>query len=408
MRAVRAVGTVLLVFVLLAAIESPSAATAASDAGAPLPASPSEPVDLRAEVESQAEYVGLDEVDRILEQLNQEMEGDLPPLRVKDVVDLLLRGEGAYTLTGFLQALGLRLWREVAAASGLLARLVILALLCGLLHNLGSAFARKDTSDLAFAACYLVLVLMATGGFIVALRVCQGVIDRLVDFMQAMLPVMITLLAGMGAVTTATLFNPVLVASMEFLAAVIRNVVLPVVVSAACIDLVSRIFGRFRLTALADLLKQAAIVATGVLLSLFLGLTAAYGAAGAVADGVAIKAAKFATSTFIPFIGKVLADAVEVVMGSSLVLKNAVGVIGALAVVAFTVFPLVKVLSLVIVYRVAGAVVQPVGAGELVGSLTSVGNSLVLMMVVAGAVSVMFLLTIAIVVGAATAAIMVR
>jgi len=230
----------------------------------------------------------------------------------------------------------------------------------------------------------------------------------LVDFMQAMLPVMITLLAGLGAVTTAGLFNPILVVSMEFIAAIIRNVILPVIVCAACVDLVCRAFTRFKLTALVDLLRQASIVATGVLLALFLGLVSAYGAMGSVFDGAALKAAKFAASNLIPFIGKVLADAVEVVLGSSLVLKNVVGVVGALAVVSFTVFPLLKVVSLVVVYRVAGAVVQPLGAGELVGSLNSVGNSLVLMSVVASAVAVMFLVTLAIVAGAATAAAAVR
>ncbi len=360
------------------------------------------------EVERQAETIGLEDVQAVIDELNRDMKGDLPPLNVRDVTNMLLRGQGPYTFLSFMKALGSRLWREVAAGSGLLGRLVVLALLCGLLQNIQSAFARKETGDLAFAACYLVLTILAVGGFVLAMRVCQGVIDRLVDFMEAIVPVMITLLAGLGAVTTAGLLNPVLVVSLEFVAATIRDVMIPIIVCAACVDLVSRTFTRFKLTSLADLLKQGASIVTGVLIALFLGLVTAYGAAGAVFDGVAIKAAKFATSSLIPFIGKVLADAVEVVVGSSLILKNGVGVAGALAVVAFTVFPLLKVLSLVVVYRVAGAVVQPLGAGELVGGLHSVGSSLVLMMVMACAVSVMFIITLAIVVGAATGAVMVR
>jgi len=366
------------------------------------------PFELESEVGRQAEDLGLGEVERLLDELNREMQGDLPPLRVKDVITSLIKGEGPYTFRGFLAAVGSRLWREVAAGGGLLARLVILAILCGLLQNIQSAFASREIGELAFGVCNLVLIVLASGGFVVAMRVCQGIIDQLVDFMQAMLPVMITLLAGVGAVTTAGLFNPILVVSMEFIAAIIRNVILPVVVCAACVDLVCRAFTRFKLTALVDLLRQASVVATGVLLALFLGLVSAYGAMGSVFDGAALKAAKFAASNLIPFIGKVLADAVEVVLGSSLVLKNVVGVVGALAVVSFTVFPLLKVVSLVVVYRVAGAVVQPLGAGELVGSLNSVGNSLVLMSVVASAVAVMFLVTLAIVAGAATAAAAVR
>jgi stage III sporulation protein AE len=359
-------------------------------------------------VTRQAESIGLDSVDRLLEQLDRELGGDLPPLRVKDVISMLVRRDGAYSFSGFLAAVGSRLWREVAAGSGLLGRLVILALLCGILENIQSAFARPQTTELAFGACYLVLIIMAVGGFLLAMDVCRGVIDRLVDFMQAMLPVLITLLVGVGAVTTAGLFHPVLVVSVQFIAGFVRDVILPVVLCAACIDLVSRTFTRFKLTALSDLLRQGAVVVTGLLLSVFVGVVSVYGAAGSVFDGAAIKAAKFATSTFIPFLGKLLADAVEVVIGSSLVLKNVIGVVGALGVVAYTVFPLLKVLALVIIFRVAGALVQPLGAGQLVGSLNSAANSIVLMMVMACAVAVMFLVTLAIVVGAATAAVMVR
>ncbi len=393
-----------LVVVLLAGGGAVRAETASPDGSTGV----SPELGVEAEVQRQVETIGLDDVQDILDELNHDMEGDLPPLNVRDVTNMLLRGEGPYTFRNFLKAVGARLWREVAAGSGLLGRLVVLALLCGLLQNIQSAFARREASDLAFGACYLVLIILAVGGFILAMRTCQGVIDRLVDFMEAMLPVMVTLLASLGAVTTATLLNPVLIAALDFVAATVRDVMIPIVVSGALIDLVSRVFPRFKLTALADLLKQAAAVVTGVLIALFLGLVTAYGAAGAVFDGVAVKAAKFATSSFVPFIGKILADAVEVVVGSSLILKNGVGVVGALAVVAFTVFPLLKVLSMVVVYRVAGAVVQPLGAEELVGSLNSVGNSLVLLMVMALAISVMFLITLAIIVGAATGAVMVR
>jgi stage III sporulation protein AE len=363
---------------------------------------------LETELERQAESLGLDSVDRFLEELDRQMAGDLPPLRVRDVISMVVRGEGAYTLPGFLRALGARLMREVLAGSGLLARLVILSLVAGLLKAIQSAFARSETAELAYGACYLVLIIMAMGGFLLAMEVCRGVIDNLTGFMQAMLPVMILLLAGVGAVSTAGLLNPVLVASVQFIAGFIRDVALPVVLCAACVDLVSRTFTRVKATALADLLRQGAVVVTGLLLSLFTGVVAVYGAAGSVVDGAAIKAAKFATATFIPFLGGFLADAVEVVISSSLVLKNVVGVVGALGVVAFTVFPLLKVLALVLVFRVAGALVQPLGAGELVGSLNSVGSSLVLMMVMACAVAVMFLITLAVVVMAATAAVMIR
>jgi len=384
-------------------------AAAPGDSGRPPAPAPADAgAGLEAEVERMAEEVGLGEVDRVLAELDREMEGDLPPLRVGDVIDMLVRREGAYTVGGFLKAVAVRLWAEVAAGSGLLARLVILALLCALLENIQGAFARPETSQLAFSVCYLVLIILAVGAFLLAVDVCRGVIDSLVDFMQAMLPVLVTLLAGVGAVTTAGLLHPVLVASVELVAVFIRDVVLPVVLCAAAVDLVSHTFSGLRLSGLSEILRQAAVAVSGLVMCVFLGVVTAYGAAGSVFDSASVRAAKFAAKTFIPFVGGFLSDAVDVVMSSSLVLKNVVGVVGAMAIVAFAVFPLLKVFSLVVVFRVAGAVVQPLGAGTLVEGLRSVGGSLVLMMVMALAVAVMFLVTVAIVVGAATATVAAR
>ncbi len=392
-----------------AASPAGSAATPSSPAVTSLPTAPRAAglgdTFLTEEIDRQADEAGLDEVDRLLGELEKDMGGDFPPIRIDDIVNMLVRGEGPYTFSGFLGALVSRLWREVAAGFGLLGRLVVLALLCGLLHNIQGAFARREVSALAFGTCYLVLVIMAVGGFLVALGVTRGIIDNLVDFMQAILPALITLLAGSGAVTTAGLLSPVLIAALEFVATFIRNVVLPVVVAAAVIDLISRSFAGLKLTALADVLRQGAIVVTGVLVALFIGLVTVYASSGAAFDSVALKAAKFATSNFVPFIGKVLSDAVEVVLGSSLVLKKAVTVAGVLAAVAYTVFPLLKTVSLVVIYRLAGAVVQPLGAGELVGSMNSIANSLVLVGVLALAVAVMFIVTLSIVAAAAGAAV---
>lgn len=401
-----ATGRLALVVVLLAVGVAVPQSTAG--AGSPFAVGDASSGTLQSEIQRQAEEIGLSEVDRFLAELDRDMAGELPPLRVADVIGMLLRREGAYSLNGFLAAVAHRLWHEVVAAGGLLGRLIVLALLCGLLQNIQSAFTRAETSRLAFGVCHLVLIIMAIGAFLLAADVCRGVIDSLVDFMQAMLPVLVTLLAGLGAVTTAGLLHPVLIAAIEFVAELIRDITLPVILCAASVDLVSRTFSQIKLTALADTLKQGAVLVTGLVFTLFLGTVSVYGAAGAVFDGASVKAAKFATGALVPFIGKLLADAVEVVMSSSLVLKNVVGVVGALAIVAYTVFPLLKVLSLVIAFRVAGAVVQPLGAGELVGSMNSIGNSLVLMMVMALAVAMMFLMVLAVVVGAATAAVMVR
>jgi stage III sporulation protein AE len=80
----------------------------------------------------------------------------------------------------------------------------------------------------------------------------------------------------------------------------------------------------------------------------------------------------------VPVVGGMLADALETVVGVSLILKNGLSIVGLLFLFLFTVFPLIKIFALMLVYKVASAVVQPLGETELSEALNTLGNCLAL------------------------------
>ena len=79
-------------------------------------------------------------------------------------------------------------------------------------------------------------------------------------------------------------------------------------------------------------------------MTILLGVISVQGAATAVADGVAIKTAKFVTGNFIPVVGRMFTDAADTVITASLLLKNTVGIAGAAIVLFIAVFPAIKIL----------------------------------------------------------------
>jgi stage III sporulation protein AE len=102
------------------------------------------------------------------------------------------------------------------------------------------------------------------------------------------------------------------------------------------------------------------------------------------------------------------ADAVEVVIGSALILKNAVGLLGVLAIFLTILFPLLKLLAVVLVYRVGAALVQPLGAAAVGDCLQVIANTLTLFLVATAAVGLMFLITVTVIIGAGNVAVMLR
>ncbi|MDQ7792996.1 MAG: stage III sporulation protein AE [bacterium] len=355
-----------------------------------------------------AESLDLEEVEEFLSRLDRDLNQYMPRLNLRDVLGLFGRGGRGYDLAAMGRGLIRALLNELVASHRILGTLLTLIVLTALLRNLQAAFAGEEVARVAYLVCYLVLVYMAAAGFVLAVGLARGVVRDLLSFMQAVLPLMITLLMGTGALASAGLFHPMLVAGTHVVGSVVADVVLPLILFAAACDLASSSLGGVRVRGLAALLRQAALGVLGVLLSGFLGIVAVYGVAGAVADGVSLRTAKFMAGTFIPVVGKIFSDAVEVVFGTTLVLKSALGVLGMLAVFVLTVFPLLKLVALVIIYRLAAALAGPFDVPVVADSLQDIATGLTLVGVAAAAVGLVFLVALAAMVGAGNAAVMLR
>jgi stage III sporulation protein AE len=119
--------------------------------------------------------------------------------------------------------------------------------------------------------------------------------------------------------------HPILLLIVETAATLIRNVFVPLVFISNILTIVNNISDKIQLTRLVNLIKQIVSWALGIILTVFIIAVTLQGSLGAVIDGATQKAAKFAISTFIPIVGKTLADAADTVIGCTLLIKNAAG-----------------------------------------------------------------------------------
>jgi stage III sporulation protein AE len=141
---------------------------------------------------------------------------------------------------------------------------------------------------------------------------------------------------------------------------------------------------------------------------IFVGVSSMQGAAGAVADGLTLRTAKYAATTFIPVLGKMFADTVELMMGASLLLKSAVGIFGIMTIAFLCVIPLVKLVAIVLLFKITGAIIQPMGDEKMAQCLTAMGNTLLLVFGALLTVTIMFFLTVTMIIGIGNMALMLK
>jgi stage III sporulation protein AE len=352
------------------------------------------------------QQLDLTEVRAFLEQLDADVQASLPGVSLSRLLDELRTGKVNLNPAHIGKAMRDLLLKELLSCAPLMGKLLILAVLCAVLRQLQVAFA-GTVGKTARMMTFLVLLGMIIAVFQTVMGIANMAIDQMTGFMQAIFPVMLTLLVAMGNFTAAALFRPLVLGSMVFLATLLKTVVLPLIFLGAVLHLFNQISPQFQLKRLAGLLDFAGKTGLGLALTIFIGVMTVQGVAGGVADGVMLRTAKYSADV-IPVVGKYFKDAVEIVMGSGIVLRNALGLVSVLALLIICAGPAVKIIVMHLVFRTAAALIEPLGEEALAHSLEQTAKSIFLIFAAVASIAVMFFITIIIVVGTGNMTVMLR
>ncbi len=224
---------------------------------------------------------------------------------------------------------------------------------------------------------------------------CTDTISRMAEGMQAVFPLMITLLAAVGGTAASAFYQPAVMAAAGSMTALIQHVTLPLAVSVAVLTMVGGLSEGLRVSRLCRLFRQVACWTLGFGFTVFIGVMSVQGLNAAALDGVSIRTAKFAMDRFIPIVGGMFADTVDTLVGCSLVVHNALGVLGLILLLAALLMPLLRVVMTLFLYRAAAALMEPVSDSPLCRAIGSYADVFQLLFVIQLSVGAMFMLLVA-------------
>ncbi len=351
--------------------------------------------------------LGVDALNREIEHINRDLMIDMSPLTVDAVRRIATEGI-AFAPETWIQVLRQVFFREITSELHLLGKLLFLAVLCVLMQQLQNSFRSSEIATLSYSVCFIFLLIIGMKAFTSAVILAEQTIDAMIGFMEALLPLMLFLLTAVGAITSAALFTPLMLFAVNVLGVLMKTVILPMFLLTAVLDSLNYFSRTYRLGQLASLIRQGGMILFGFGMMLFTGLLTVQGVSGGIADGLGLRTAKFAVGNFIPIVGKMFADSVDVIFGASLILKNAVGIFGMVTVATVCLIPLVKLLVLAFLMKAGGALIQPMGEERLSNCLAQLGTHILLLFAVTLSVALIFFLTITIIVGVGSMSVMMR
>lgn len=351
-------------------------------------------------IEEQMKNINLDELQKVISDVNSSTNNYMPNIDFDTVLEALVKGEEFFKGSEILNGILKMFFYEVIQNASLLIKILILTIICSILTNIQSTFESNTVGEIAFYICYIVLIGLALKSFSQAMEVGRITIDKMVVFMQALLPTLITLLLVVGGITSSAIFQPIILGTISIVSTMMKDLIIPLVFFSAVIGMVSNISPKIQISKLSGLLRQISIAIVGISLTIFIGIISIQGLTTAKVDGVSIRTAKFAIDKFVPIVGKFLSDAMDTVVGCSMLLKNAVGMIGVIILFLITLIPTIKIISLIFLYKLGAAFVEPISNKRIVACLSEISNSLIVLLAVVASVGIMFFIAITIIVSA--------
>jgi stage III sporulation protein AE len=291
--------------------------------------------------------------------------------------------------------------REILFNLRLLGELALLALALAILENMHHAFAATTVNQIAFAICFLLVIGIVMNSFRVTFAIAKDLVGEMTGFMYAITPAMFSLIAAAGGMSTTLIVHPLLISAIGMVAGLVNYIILPLILFSGVLGVVNFFQEGFQVKKLAVLLKKAALGLMGLAMAAFIGLVTIRGFAASVVDSAALRTAKYCSNTFLPVVGGVLADTMEMAIGCSTVVKSGLGVFGLGLIILVAVFPLIKILTVAIVYQLTGAVLQPLGNVRLADALETVGETFFNLFGALAVVALMFFITLAVLIGIA-------
>ncbi len=329
-----------------------------------------------------------------------------PEISMTDMLKSLNKGELSFSPVDILKGIWKLILGEIYSGTKLMAIVLIMSVLSSYLTELKSSFGESSVSLAAFFVCYIVTAGTAAAAFYETASCAGEAVYNVSLFMKIIVPSIVTMLYTSGAIISATTLQPVILLMVEIIVPVVQTIFIPAVMEVAALNILNGISEKFMTDKMVKLLNNGVRWGLTVMLMVFVSLTGLKSLVSGGADGLAIKLSKFATSNLVPLVGGILAESVETVMGCSVVIKNSVGVLGIICLILVAAMPVLRLGTMIIIFRITAAIAEPVSEPKIIACISSLADSVGVLFSIVVAVTVMFIIVVTIMINTGNNAIM--
>ena len=354
------------------------------------------PTELREGVQHTIEDTNLQEWNVLFNSLPEDVRTLWGSQNLKTLVSDYALGEGGFWGSALEKGIREMFKNSLPQLIPLILQLLAVAILSGFLRAMGDA-GMSGLNDIAGFVCQCFAICIALSSFLSLIMLSRETIAQTSAFIELSFPLLLTLLTAAGGITSAGIFQPAMSMLCSGVTIALQNVVLPVTLTGGVMGVLNNIIGRVQLGQFFNLSKSVAKWLIGLLFTLYSGVTTLQGMSAATFDGISVRTAKFALDKLVPIVGGMVSGTVDTMLGCAVLVKNAVGLLAIILAFSIACIPLMRIGVGMLAFRFAAAVCEPIADPRLPKMLASLADVLTYLFAATVSLSVMFMITVGLV-----------
>lgn len=345
-------------------------------------------------VEEILEGISFDDYENLLNSLNDNQklifEGDSFFSKVKKIIN------GEYELT-FANVLNIVFSQVSVAIKNLLPILcfiAVIAILANVLLQGKSSSSSKSVGDIIHFALFSIVVVTIFQIITSLVNISSSAVNSIKNQMEITFPILLTLMASVGSSVSVGVFRPLVAILSGGLITFFQSIILPLFIFSIAFNVVGNLSNDVKLNKFCNLFNSLFKTLIGFVFTLFGAFLTIQGISAGSYDGISFKTAKFAIKSYVPFLGGYLSDGLNLIITSSTLVKNAVGVVGLLLLLSTIIQPIIYIIVVKLGLNVLSSVIQPIADKKFADFTDGVAKSLNMLLATLIGISFAYLLTI--------------
>ncbi len=334
------------------------------------------------------------EIDDIQEFINDEIE--YTDIDFKEMLNEIMTGTSKNVFKDMAGMIADNVFAEIIYNKNAMTKIIVLAIMSAFFSCFSEAFNTKQITDTGFLITYTVIMTILIASFMVVCSVAEDMINVLLKYMEVILPSYVLAIGTSVGVSTGTGFYEIMIVVMMAVEYIILKMVLPAIKLYVVISLLNNILNEDMMSKTTELIRTFIRWSTKLMMGVVVGVNVVQSMVMPMADMAKGKGI-YKVLTFLPGVGNGAKTISEIILGSGVLIKNAIGVAGIVIILCIVLVPIIKMLIFSVCYRFTAAIIQPISDKKIVRSISGVYEGSEMLMQIMLTTAMIFMLSIVII-----------